>query len=915
MNRRVLGGVIALVVVVVGVWFLWLRGDGDARSKADDDVRSGNIAKAPHRPPATPMRDGQIRWTLDADPEGPLRLEGQVLGPDGTGVGGATVWLGSVPPRSTKSDDDGSFHFEKLVSRTYSLSARSNAGGKNLISGTVPYKLTSSSDPAIVWLSEGASVTVTVVDESKAPIAGAEVRTADMGDAHATTDAGGLATLRPVEPGYVAVQATATGYAPNTGFATVGTAGITGTVTLTLHKGYALSGRVIDEDGKPIAKARVYASGGAWAGDRTPDDAGQEDARGRVEIVSDDKGQFAIPALSAGAHTLFAVDGEHAPGHTQVMLDDRPMSGVDIVMKLGGTIAGTVVDADRKPAPFVPVRISGTGTRMWSMGRRQAITDKAGKFELHGLVRAKLQARAESDRAASQLVPIDLTITPAKRDLQLVLDVTGTIAGTVVDDAGAPVPEVTVNAFPDIMGGASTEGLALSDMSSATTDGAGAFKITGLPAGAYKLWANRGGGGREWGQHGTAAKTGDSNVKLVLAAPGTLIGKVEIEGVGVPKIAFVQVGYKAAVPITGGAFTVKDLTPGKYQVTFRGPEFAQQAKSNVEIVPGKTTDLGTVKLFHGRRLTGKVVDSSGTPVASAKVKLAEILFTASTDEDQAESWEDIAGWRSTVTDQDGEFTLIGVPTKQTNAMADSPRGRSLAVVIPEGTEDPAPITLKLRGFGSISGRVVLKGEPQAGVTISESSKGGGAQAAFAQTDDAGNFRLPKVPEGTHVLQAMQAKMMAFKSTTVTVDVKEGRESKITIEIPVGQISLAVQIKPAAGAKVDAAQIFLFAGTVVAANAKQLTDSFFQGGVQGMKFWFGAAMPTPEFEELLPGNYSVCAVPITGNFSDPAFQQQIQANMQSLKVYCRQVQITPSPREQKVVHEVPGMDPLPQQPPS
>jgi len=177
MNRKILGGAIALVVVVVGVWFLWLRGGGDDTDHGDDHGRSGAIAKGSHRnaQPA-PGRSGQIQWALDVDPEGPLRMEGQVLGPDDRGVGGATVWLASVPPRKYKTDDDGSFHFDKLVSRTYSLTASS---APDLISGTVVYKLTPTSDPVIVRVAQGAGIEVTVIDDAKTPITGAEVRAAE----------------------------------------------------------------------------------------------------------------------------------------------------------------------------------------------------------------------------------------------------------------------------------------------------------------------------------------------------------------------------------------------------------------------------------------------------------------------------------------------------------------------------------------------------------------------------------------------------------------------------------------------------------------------------------------------------------------------------------------------------------------
>ena len=90
----------------------------------------------------------------------------------------------------------------------------------------------------------------------------------------------------------------------------------------------------------------------------------------------------------------------------------------------------------------------------------------------------------------------------------------------------------------------------------------------------------------------------------------------------------------------------------------------------------------------------------------------------------------------------------------------------------------------------------------------------------------------------------------------------------------------------------------------------LTGRFEEIGVQGMKIWLGSAFPPPEFDELMPGDYSVCTIPITGNIADPAFQQAIQANAQLLKVYCKQVKVTPSPNEQKTSHEVPSMEPLP-----
>jgi len=437
-----------------------------------------------------------------------------------------------------------------------------------------------------------------------------------------------------------------------------------------------------------------------------------------------------------------------------------------------------------------------------------------------------------------------------------------------------------------------------------------------LPDGAYRVLAARGRPGwGDWGQGGTAAKTGDAAVKIVLPAPGVLTGKIVIEGraeSGIPTIASVQVGQKPPTPVTKGEFTVRDLTPGSWDVTFRGVEFAETTKHDVKIEPGKTTDLGTVTVMRGRRLIGKVVDGRGQTIAGAKIRVAEMQFSSSEDEGRNEGLEEMYGIRSSVTDQDGEFLIIGVPSKATSVMADhAEHGRSVAAPVAAGTDDPPAITLTLRGYGSITGKVTMKGKPQPKVTISASTKGGGAAATFGQTDEAGTYTIAKVPEGPLVVQAMKTGMMTMKSATATAVVTAGKQTTVNIDIPVGEVALTVTIKPQPGHKVDAAQVFLFSGVVAIATGKQLTDSMFQGGAQGMKLWLGGSLPMPEFDELVAGDYSVCTIPITGDLSDPKFQGRLQQSIPGLKVYCRQLKVKQTPPKQSVTHDVPSMTPLPE----
>lgn len=903
MRRYVVGGVLGLVVVGLGLWFFWLRDRGsESADSSSSGQRSGVVSVDPSRAArgGVPTSRAGIRWSLDPDPEGPLRLEGQVVGPDGAGVGGADVVIDTVPPRTAKSEDDGTFVFDKLVGRTYSLTA-SNA---DLISGNVTYKLMRSGDPLVIRLAEAASVRVTVSDEDAKPIGGADLVVGDVVRKTGRTDDKGQVTLRPIRPGWVVVQATAPGYAPGTGYATVGAAGAVGDIAITLHKGFTVTGKVVDEAGRPIARARIYASGGAWEDWLTESMGGGE----RREVVSDAEGAFVIPALATGSHTISALDGDHAPETTKITVNDGPVSGVQLVMKAGGVVRGTVVDSGGQPVGFASVKLATADGNPWAKAARQTTSDERGSFEVRGLARSRYSARAESDAAASKVEAVDVATTP-RAELRLVLDIAGTIAGMVVDETGAPVAEVSVHAFPDFLSNESNQALALAGMSSATSDGAGAFVVRGLPDGNYRVWADRGAAqGVNWGERGVTARTGDKAVRVVLAKGGGLAGKIALSSGKPPKLAYVQLGYQPPAPTSGdGAFTFKNLTPGNYNLTVRGPEFAELTKYSVEIKPGTTTDLGTVTVHQGRRLTGKVVDSSGQPVVKARVRLAEMLFEGegadtSNDDVAAAAW----GLRSATTDSDGSFAIVGIPQQATSVVAIAPTGRSLAASVPAGVEDPPAVTLTLKGFGTITGVVTLKGEPVQ-AAISASPKGSSADARIAQSDATGKFTLTKVPEGTIILQVVQQKMMALKSSTSTVDVAAGRESKVAIDIPVGQVTLTVEIKPLPGATVNAAQIFLIAGTVAPKNAKQLTDGLFQGGLLGMKIWLG--LKGVEFDELLPGEYSACAIPITGDLM--AIQQKLQKHMDLLKVYCKPVRVAAAPLKQTLVQELPSMDPLPE----
>jgi protocatechuate 3,4-dioxygenase beta subunit len=914
MNKKLVAAALALVAVLGAVWWFKFH-KATPKSTVVAASGSGSATGSGATKPATEDRWAKTtenvdvaptsaRWSFDIDPQGNLPLEGQVLGPDGKGVANADVWLSSVPPQSTKSKEDGTFAFEKLVGRTYELSAVAG----DMVGG-LAYKLTASSDPAVIKLAPGAALVVTVTDEDNRAISNASVSLSDINARKELTDKDGKATLHAVPPGWVAVEASADGFAPNGRYASIAISKEPTEIAIALKKGVPVAGRVVDEAGKPIKDAHVTPrSPRAWGGFNS-----------WQNVVTDEKGMWKIPALAPGTYTFAANDGDHAPSDSkQTTIGTRATEGVEIVMKAGGVMGGTVVSTDGKAVPYATVRIARAepGNQQGFGGAlRQTVADDKGVFFIKGLPREKLQIRAESDAAASKLIPVDLATAAQAKDLKVTLDVTGTIGGIVVDETGQPVAEASVNATVDFMGGGDIAAASLSGFSTATTDGGGAFTIRGLPDGKYKVWAQRpGSGNEEWGQHGVAAKTGDKGVRVVLAAPGTITGKIVIEGLNkAPKFALVSEGWSPAVPTRDGTFELKNINPGKHDLWLRGSEFAQFVKHDIEVEPGKTTDVGTITLPRGRKIFGRVVDGKGRPVEGARVKLGMMLIDAGGDDASTKAMEDQAGIRSANTDANGEYSIIGVPTKATRAAAShAEQGASLALDVPAGEEDIRDINFTLKGFGSLAGKVMLKGAPLANTGVSVSPKGG--TAVMAQTDANGDFVVERVPEGTVVVTVMRSKMMEMRTFSSEAQIVAGQRATSTINLQVGSITAEVQIKALPGAKVDAAQVFMFQGVAAAKTGGDLMKNFFGGSSSGpgggMKFWLGKTAPFPTFEELQAGNYSICAVPITGDMSDNTFMMRIQENVETIKVYCKQVTVAPQPATQVFVDELPSMEPLP-----
>lgn len=918
MQKRTVA-IIGVVVLLIGAAIVWKLTSGGSHDKADapdqEDRASAFRSDSPKRVGGDDDATGQQmppRVLMDDDPEGPLLLEGQVLDSNDKGIGGAVVTLSSNPPRTTTTEADGSFSFDKLVGRMYSVTARAG----ELVGGPVVHKLTADSGPVAIRMKVGASVIVTVVDrKTDEPISGATVSLRSDGERSESTDGDGNATFTGVAGGWFVVAADAQGYAPLLQAVQVADSpGVEATTKLSLRRGAKVTGKVVDTDGKPIAGARIVAKDASAVFSLV-------DPR-RDSMVSDAEGSFTMPAVAIGTYRFEATHDSYAPSSSELVSVDgnRPVDGVVIEMARGASLAGKVVDANGAPVPWASVRV-GSGRQGFdeieSQRVRQTTADENGEFSLQALRPVKLVAMAISEQASSALVPVDLGADHDVDDLVLTLDITGVIAGRVVDSDGEPIPEAQVTAFPDFFGGGPSDDFSLRGITAETTDGGGAFTFRGLPEGTYRLRASRSSvSTSDFWQRGTQAATGDENVELVVQANGALTGKVEFTDGGSPEVFSVAIGYPPGVPVSNssGAFDVPDVPPGKYDVTFRGQDFADVTVRDIEVEAGEAADMGTVKVKRGRTIAGRVVDKSGSPVGGATVIAAKRLFgDGSTVQANFGAGSDEAqGVRKITTEDDGRFELSGISNGEMMVVGNHEEiGRSSPAIIPPGRSSPE-FELVLRPFGRVVGTVRVGEAPAKKTTVTATPlEGSTNQTVIVNTGDDGAFVIEKLPEGRHRLAAIiQSGFTGANSAGTDVTVVGGKEVRADITIEVGDITLVVKIIPRDGATIDFAQAFLFQGQASPANGQEVQDQFLARSDSG-----GATMAlsltgdSVTFPKIKPGDYTVCVIPITGDMSDPLFQQRLQERAFELQVYCEPRTVDASPAEQSHEAVVPAMEPF------
>ena len=802
-RRIALVGILA-VLLGIAVWLggRALRGGGAGGPSAVD---------GPHTSPVDRARALRARpGTRDV---GTFRLEGQVIDRDDRPVAGASVGIDTKPPRVIETEADGSFVFEGIPGGIY----RVGASKDDLRADAVSVRVGPTTEPLTLRLRRGNALLVRVQDDDGAPIAGARVYRHGIIERDQRTGADGTTLLRGLSAAWERVMIEAEGFAPGW----IGTpmpkrSELPIERVVILRRGAPVRGVVLDPDGAPIEGARIAI--------------GQSE----LHVVSAADGSWEM-MVSAGSRTFVATaDGYAAGSSGPHELDGlTPMDGVVLELGRGLVVHGMVVDEDGAPAGGAKVAcaIGYTSRHVWA--------DEDGRFALTGLRDGVHAIAAFDGERGSEVVRVEAAEQTS--DLRLVV-VDTIIRGVVVDEADEPVAGVEIWA----MGG--DVGSMIDGDDHATTSSSGEFVIGPLVPGRYRLTpAYPGGHATRLFSPEVEARTGDRDVRVVLPSAGGVRGRVTRAGRVVPSFVvavddFKRPDYRNAEVFANpdGAFEIGPLAPGTYHLAIAGDGFPRHTLWKLRVETGQMLDLGAIDVPDGRTVRGRVVMSTGQPVAGAHVEAGPDLDRGLPGFHDLPFERALEGVRVATTGGDGTFTIEHLSEERERRVeleiaAEHPiHGRSETSLVPDGD---ATVELVLAGVGEIRGSIPgLRSHEKVLVRVEvQATK---SQAASAAPDAAGRFQVKGLAPGTYrVVATMMTRPPQMTTVEATTQVRSGEAS--VVELAFGAVTLRIE-----GADPECFLMLVRGDAFDVANLVSSIHCDEHG--------------SSEIERLEPGEYALCA---------------------------------------------------------
>lgn len=586
----------------------------------------------------------------------------------------------------------------------------------------------------------------------------------------------------------------------------------------------AISGRVLKkEDGRPIMGAKVGLLRSSVVESFMSLDLAelfrttQAPNHPITVATTDDEGVFHIQQAEPGDYTVLV----RAEGFGRRFSDSFRLSqggevtGLEVRLEPAVTFKGIVHNPEGLPVPSVQVSLFDRGRAQLRVLRTyQTTTNEKGRFEFTDLGPGRYTGSlVAKGYGATGMGQFRLTAGEAQGEPKVyVLAPEAEVFGRVFDvSTGKGLEGALVYAMAEFK---DSRGFPAYVETRSGKDGA--YSLRGLPReGDLILGARSEGYGLKIenptdkrGIPGIQLAEKDRNgerdlVDLPMVGGATVSGRILAEGSLTPiagaEVTVISPNSIGTVLRTGpvtsdenGRYEIKGVPAGSFMVMASHPDFVRavfglkggffgglmatrKTKEGRDrpLEPGEVRDAVDVVMQRGRRILGRVVDGTGAPVAGATIEFL------SGDGRDAMARSVLGRGTPFTTDAEGRFELVSVPRhKKVEVVATHPRfvssGREILDL--SGDEAPPEVTLRL-GEGAVFKGVAYDSDGTAmAKTLVElvptDRRGGGflglggsvrpVRKLEARTDDAGRFRIERIPAGKYSVIAVSKRVMTIE---------------------------------------------------------------------------------------------------------------------------------------------------------